>query len=321
MQPTQTTMSSFLTNLEDYRYQSSLVDDNDLDLDGIFDQFIEPSAFENCSQLDWDSAHSFLNNEEYNGSGMDVDNCAVITPTFDQPICPEASLLSYSDVASTCGVANRFDNDWFDSLWIPPSVTGWQTQNPMQEMVEETQTLVVPSAPSQSLTPALEPCTFGRTSPTPATPSSQGSTRQLRHRRPAFSPVNKQTSNENDTTVPSFRCPWSECTSRFNSPEEAFVHAKFHHHLYHPDSKTLICPHRDCTYTSVRINDVRRHCQTASHGMPPAFFCRGCERRFTRKDATKRHQLQSAKDPLCIAYAGSDRGVGIVGECDGWRRQ
>ncbi|KAK0211121.1 hypothetical protein DFS33DRAFT_1450845 [Desarmillaria ectypa] len=313
-------MSSFSTNPEHYQYQPSLVDKDDLDLDDIFDQFIEPSAFESSNQLPqsegWGSTHSLLNNAEHNGSATNVNSLAIITPTFDQSICPEASLLSHSDAASAHDVVNKFDNDWFDSLWTPPSVTGRQRQNTMQVMAEETRTFVVPSVPSQSMTPTPDTRAPGYTNSTRETPSSHASTRRHRSRRPAFSPVNTKLPNEDDVTVPSFRCPWSECTSRFMSPEEAFVHAG-----YHPDRRTLICPHPDCPYASIRINDVKRHCQTASHGKPPSFFCRGCEHRFTRRDATKRHQLQSAKDPLCVAYAGSDAGVGIVGERIGWRRQ
>lgn len=42
-------------------YRPSLVDEDVMDLDDIFDQFIEPRAFENCNQLpQQDSGHNFL---------------------------------------------------------------------------------------------------------------------------------------------------------------------------------------------------------------------------------------------------------------------
>ena len=41
-------------------YRPSLVDEDDMDLDDIFDQFIEPCAFENYNQLPQDFGHNFL---------------------------------------------------------------------------------------------------------------------------------------------------------------------------------------------------------------------------------------------------------------------
>ncbi|PBK78608.1 hypothetical protein ARMSODRAFT_1078134 [Armillaria solidipes] len=286
-------------------YQPSLVDEDDMDLDDIFDQFIQPCAFENCNQLpQQDSSHDFLYNEEGNWLGMNVNTGVTMAPTFDEPICPKATLLSHYDIASTSDVVNRFDNDWFDSLWTPPSATRSPIQNTM-EVMEETWTL----APSRRTTPNLDPRARGDAYSTSETSSSRDSTPPLNSRRRALSPVNAQPTNEEDASVPSFRCPWSECTSQFMSPEEASAHAS-----YHPGRRELRCPHPDCTYTSVRINDVKRHCETASHGRPASFFCRGCGRRFTRKDAAKRHQSKSAKDPRCVAFVGSKAGVGVVGE-------
>ncbi|KAK0497002.1 hypothetical protein EDD18DRAFT_1105300 [Armillaria luteobubalina] len=284
------------------RYRPALVDGDDMDLDGIFDQFIEPGAFENCKQLlQHDSNHDFMFNEEGNWLGMNVHTGVAIAPTFDEPICPKAALLSPYDMATTSEIVNRFD-----SLWTAPSATGW----PMQDTIEvmETQTF----APSRSTTRNLDLCARGDAYSTSETSSSRDSTPPLNSSSRSLSPVNAQPFNEGDATIPSFRCPWFECTSQFMSPDKASAHA-----LYHPDRRELRCPHPDCTYTSVRLNDVKRHCETASHGRPASFFCRGCGRRFTRKDAAKRHQSKSAKDPRCIALVGSKAGVGVVGERTG----
>ncbi|KAG7448172.1 uncharacterized protein BT62DRAFT_757273 [Guyanagaster necrorhizus] len=311
----------------------------------------KPSACENCTHLPQskggDSLQSLFNNATHNGSGMNVNINATIAPTFGHSICPEAAYLSHSDVASTPGVTN-----WFDSLWTPLFLTEQPTQNTMvkgSSMADvlidqpifpahlllsqplwpaidhppnidgrfhgkpfnphQTRTLVVPSSPSQST--ASNPRVHALESEITSFDCAQ----RVNSHRAALSPMSIQPTNEEDAPVPSFRCPWSKCTLRFMSPEEAFLHA-----VHHPGRRTLICPHTGCPYTSVRIADVKRHCRTASHGQPASFLCRGCKRMFTRKDAVRRHQLQSAKDPQCVAYAGSDAGVGIGGK-RGWRRQ
>lgn len=227
-----------------------------------------------------------------------------MTPTFDEPICPKAALLSPYDIATTSQVVNRFDNDWLDSLWTPPPATGSPIQNTM-EIMEVRPTF----APSRRTTRNLDLRARDDAYSTSETSSSRDSTPPFSSRRRALSPVNAQPTNEEDATSPSFRCPWFECTSQFMSPEEASAHAG-----YHPDRRELRCPYPDCTYISIRINDVKRHCETASHGRPASFFCRGCGRRFTRKDAVKRHQWKSTKDPRCVAFVGSKAGVGVVGE-------
>ncbi|KAK0484064.1 hypothetical protein IW261DRAFT_1606118 [Armillaria novae-zelandiae] len=293
-------------------YRPALVDGDGMDLDDIFDQFIEPCAFENCNQqLQQDSSHDFLYNEEGNWLGMNVNTGVTSALTFDEPICPKAALLSPYDMATTSEVVNRFDNDWFDSLWTSPSATGWLMQNTMEVM--ETRTF---NAPSRSTTRNLDLRARSGAYSMSETSSSRGSTPPLNSRSGALSPANAQTPKEEDAVVPSFRCPWFECTSQFMSPEEALAHA-----LYHPDRRELRCPHPDCTYTSVRINDVKRHCETATHGRTASFFCRGCGRKFTRKDAVKRHQSKSAKDPRCVAFVGSKAGVGVVGERTGYTSQ
>ncbi|TFY61723.1 hypothetical protein EVG20_g6952 [Dentipellis fragilis] len=52
------------------------------------------------------------------------------------------------------------------------------------------------------------------------------------------------------------------------------------------------CPHTGCPQVCKSAGDLRRHLQSLSH-TKPAFGCVGCERRFTRPDALKRHHTQS----------------------------
>ncbi|KAA1467127.1 hypothetical protein DENSPDRAFT_877070 [Dentipellis sp. KUC8613] len=64
------------------------------------------------------------------------------------------------------------------------------------------------------------------------------------------------------------------------------------------------CPHSGCPQVCKSAGDLRRHLQSLAHTQP-AFGCAGCERRFTRPDALKRHHTQSRSCSRASAAAAA----------------